>query len=72
MTARDPYSQIGEMRSSLFNEPAEMGGKPIPENLTPSEYGRLQQGFSRNNLSWNPLRTLDKEAMGLESTLTGS
>ncbi len=64
MIARDPYSQIGEMRSSLFNEPAEMGGKPIPENLTPSEYGRLQQGFSRNNLSWNPLRTLDKEAMG--------
>ena len=64
MAARDPYSQIGEMRSSLFNQPAEMGGKPLPENLTPSEYGRLQQGFSRNNLSWNPLRTLDKEAMG--------
>ena len=64
MAARDPYSQIGEMRSSLFNEPAEMGGKPLPENLTPSEYGRVQQGFNRNNLSWNPQRTLDKEAMG--------
>jgi len=64
MAAREPYGQIGEMRKSLLKQPKKMGGGAIPEELTPADYGRLQQGFSRNNLSWSPVRTLDKEAMG--------
>jgi hypothetical protein len=52
MEAPTLHGQVSNMSDFLHR--GAVSGEAIPENITPSHLGRLQQGFSDEHLTWNP------------------
>lgn len=62
MEAAGLHGELQGMRDSLLR--GDVSGVPIPEEVTPAALGRLQQGFSREHLGWNPTRSDEAEGAG--------
>ncbi len=52
MEAHTLHGQVSSMNDFLHR--GAVSGEAIPESVTPSHLGRLQQGFSDEHLRWNP------------------